>query len=43
LSSWAALFDGTEVGVLVERVADAKSRQATLQPLDDGVRDRLLH
>src|SRR5207302_7118801 len=35
--------DRADVGVLVERVADAECLEAALQLLDDGLVDRLLH
>src|SRR6476646_4582867 len=38
-----ARVDRTDVGVLVERIADAQRRHALLQLLDRGLVDRLLH
>ena len=42
-SSCSLRVDRADVGVLVERVAEAQRRQAQLQPLDDLVVDVLLH
>ena len=36
------VVDGADIGVLVERIPDPQRREAILEPLDEGVRDRLL-
>ena len=41
-SSWALRVDRADVGVLVERVADADRRQAVLELVDERLGDRLL-
>ena len=43
LGSTVATLDRADVGVLVERVADAQRRHAPLQLVDDRLVDRLLH